>query len=361
MKILILTNLDMGLYKFRKELIEEFLLGKHEVILALPQGDYIEPLTKLGCSVIEAPVDRRGINPFKDFMLYLKYRKIMKQVDPDLVITYTIKPNIYGGMAARSAGKNYAVNVTGLGTAFEKPGILRSLVIALYRYALKEVKAVFVENSGIKDALGRYGLCNIDKVIVLNGAGVNTDRFPYQEYPHNDRMHFLFIGRIMKEKGIEEVLSAMKRLIDEGMSCILDVVGPYEEKKYEEIFGQCESEGWLKYHGYQDDVTPYIAACDCFVLPSYHEGMANTNLECASSGRPVITSAIPGCRESVIEGETGFLCEPQNVDSVYEAMRKILCCTESERTDMGRKGRQHMQEVFEKKLIVARTLQGLFQ
>ena len=182
------------------------------------------------------------------------------------------------------SNKQYVVNLTGLGTAFEKEGMLRSLVIGLYKYALKKVKAVFVENSDIGINADKFGLCDKEKIIVLNGAGVNTKTYGYK----------------MKEKGIDELLESMQRLTKEGYNCILDIVGPYEEE-YEPKIGRCESEGYVKYHGYQYDVRPFISSCDCFVLPSYHEGMANTNLECASSGRPVITSNIPGCREAVLE------------------------------------------------------------
>lgn len=357
MRILILANYDLGLYKFRKELIEELLDQGHEVYISLPDGDLVRPFEKMGCTFIDTPVDRRGINPKTDFGLFQHYRKMMKEVNPDLVITYTIKPNIYGGIVARLTGKQYAVNITGLGTAFENSGLIRTVVVNLYKVALKKAKVIFFENSSNREELLSFHCCDREKTVVLNGAGVNTETYAYQPYPHNDVVKFLFVGRVMKEKGIDELFSAMQRLVEEGQKCFLDVVGPFEEN-YKEKLEEYEKAGWLKYHGYQENVIPFISACDCFVLPSYHEGMANTNLECASSGRPIITSNISGCKEAVVEG-SGLLCEPKNVESLYEAMKKMIQA--DNREEMGIVGRNHMQDVFDKKKVVADTINALMQ
>lgn len=358
MRILILANYDLGLYKFRKELIEELLNLGHEVYISLPDGDLVRPFEKMGCTFIDTPVDRRGINPKTDFGLFQHYRKMMKEVNPDLVITYTIKPNIYGGIAARLAGKKYAVNITGLGTAFERPGAVRTVAINLYKIALKKAKVIFFENSGDRKELLSVKCCKQEKTVVLNGAGVNTETYAYQPYPNNDVVKFLFVGRVMKEKGIDEIFSAMQRLVAEDQKCFLDVVGPFEED-YKGKLEEYEKAGWLKYHGYQENVIPFIAACDCFVLPSYHEGMANTNLECASSGRPVITSNIPGCKEAVTEG-SGLLCEPKSVESLFRSMKAMIEKTREERERMGQVGRKHIEDVFDKKKVVAVTTKHLF-
>ena len=171
-------------------------------------------------------------------------------------------------------------------------------------------------------------------------------------------MRFLFVGRVMQEKGIDELFSAMERLRDEGAECTLEVLGGYEED-YADTIRRYEEKGWLRYHGYQLDVRPYIENAHCFVLPSYHEGMANTNLECAAMGRPVITSDIPGCREAVVDGKSGLLCRPKDVGSLYEAMRRFLEMTPDQREAMGRAGRQRMETVFDKRLVVAETVKHL--
>lgn len=357
MKILILANDSGGLYSFRKELIQE-LSKENELYAAVPFATHVQGLQKLELQLIECDVDRRGINPRKDLILLKKYNRILKDLNPDLVITYTIKPNIYGGIAARLNNKQYAINITGLGTAFENHGLIRRVVVNLYKFVLKKAKVIYFENSGNRDVLVSFRCCKSEQTVVLQGAGVNTEYYSYQPYPQNDMFKFLFVGRVMKEKGIGELFESMQKLTTDGNKCFLDVVGPFEEE-YNDTLKQYESKGWLKYHGYQEDVKPFIAACDCFVLPSYHEGMANTNLECASSGRPIITSNIPGCKEAVIEEVSGFLCEPREVGSLYEVMKKMVGMTREAREKMGRAGRRHMEEKFDKRKVVEETLKHL--
>ncbi len=358
MKVLILANNDVGLYKFRKELISE-LLKKNEVYISLPYGKFVDSLIEMGCKFIETKVDRRGMNPIKDLKLLKKYKRICKDLSPDYVITYTIKPNVYGGLVCRKQNINYAVNITGLGTAFQKKGLLNLLVSFLYRKALKNAKVVFFENEGNKRTFEEKGIISRDRGFLLNGAGVNLDTFSLFDYPFNkEKIHFLFIGRVMKEKGINELFAATKKLLNDGMNIYLDVVGEYEEN-YREIIEKYVNEGWLAYHGFQNDVKPFIEKCDCFILPSWHEGMANTNLECAASGRPVITSDIYGCRESVIDGVSGFLAKEKNADNLYSAMKKFCALSYEKRKQMGIEGRKHMEKNFDKKMVVSATIEAM--
>ena len=357
MKILILTNYDVGLYQFRRELIEE-LLKSHAVYISLPYGELVEPLKVMGCQFIDTPLERRGMNPFKDGKLFLTYRKLFRQVKPDLVIAYTIKPNVYGGFAARIAGIPYAVNITGLGTAFQSRGMLRKVVTQMYKLGCKKAKVVFFENAENRQIFLEEHIVREQQTCLLNGAGVNLEHYRLTEYPTGDETKFLFIGRVMKEKGVDELFAAMRKLVAEGYSCSLDVVGMYEED-YKEAIAQGETEGWLHFHGYQKDVRPFIASCHCFVLPSWHEGMANTNLECAASGRPVITSNIHGCLEAVVDGESGMLCKPKNVQSLYETMKHFCELPWEEKKRMGQNGRIHMEDEFDKRKVVEKTVRNL--
>ena len=357
MKILILANYDVGLYQFRRELIEE-LLKSHAVYISLPYGELVEPLKAMGCQFIDTPLERRGMNPFKDGKLFLTYLKLFRQVKPDLVITYTIKPNVYGGFAARINRIPYAVNITGLGTAFQSRGMLRKVVTQMYKLGCKKAKVVFFENAENRKIFLDEHIVREQQTCLLNGAGVNLEHYSVAEYPTGDETKFLFIGRVMQEKGVDELFSAMRKLVAEGYSCSLDVVGMYEED-YKEVIAQGETEGWLHFHGYQKDVRPFIANCHCFVLPSWHEGMANTNLECAASGRPVITSNIHGCLEAVEDGVTGFLCEKQNAESLYQVMKNFCELTYEERENMGREGRKRMEAVFDKRKVVEETIRHL--
>ncbi len=358
MNILILANNDVGLYQFRKELIQE-LLKENTVKISLPYGHLVDKLKEFGCDFIESSVDRRGINPIKDIKLLLSYLKIVKRSNPDLVITYTIKPNVYGGLVCRLLKKQYAVNITGLGTAFQGNGILRKVVVLLYKASLKKAKTVFFENAENMQIFLDEKICKKSQVCLLNGAGVNLEHFTPKEYPTQDsRIRFLFIGRVMKEKGIDELFEAMTRLRQDNIDCALDVVGSFEED-YEQKINQFTNEGWLRFHGYQTDVRPFLANSHCFVLPSYHEGMANTNLEAASSARPIITSNIHGCKEAVIDGVTGFLCESKNADSLYESMKKFINLPYDKKITLGLNGRKHMEDNFDKKRVVKETIKVL--
>ena len=358
LRILILANFDLGLYQFRRELIQE-LLKENNVYISLPYGKLVDPLVDAGCIFIDTPMERRGINPVKDLSLLSRYFCILSDIRPDLVVSYTIKPNIYGGWACRVKKIPYAVNITGLGTAFENDGLLKKMVITMYKAVLKKAKVVFFENSANRDLFVKEGIVCEEKTCVLNGAGVNLEHFAYAPYPHNDVFHLLFIGRVMKEKGIDELFEAMMRLVAEGQQCFLDVVGPFEED-YEERLRKYEKAGWLKYHGFQEDVRPFISACDCFVLPSYHEGMANTNLEAAAMGRPVITSNIPGCREAVIDGVSGYLCEPKDVESLHHTMHTMMGIDRNQREGLGKMGRKNMERFFDKTRIVNQTIDIMF-
>ncbi|MGI6264928.1 MAG: glycosyltransferase family 4 protein [Acutalibacteraceae bacterium] len=357
MKVWILANFDVGLYQFRRELIGE-LLKKADVTIALPYGPLVKPLVEDGCRFVDTPLDRRGINPFRDLKLWRTYRRLLKRDKPDLVVTYTVKPNVYGGLVCRMRRIPYAANITGLGTAFEKGGALRLLVSVLYKTALKKAKTVFFENAANRDLFLKEKIVTPEQACLLNGAGVNVSRFALAPYPCNEEIRFLFVGRVMREKGIDELLAAMKTLRERQIPCFLDVVGPCEED-YRERFDAARQEGWLRYHGYQEDVRPFIRQADCFVLPSWHEGMANTNLECAACGRPVITSDIPGCREAVVDGESGFLCPVRDEQTLFEMMERFCRLSRDQREQMGLRGRRHMEEEFDKNTIVAQTLSRL--
>ncbi len=353
-KILILANNSLGLYRFRADLIRT-LAQTYTVYASTPRNDHFDDLASVGCHAIETEVDRRGLNPVRDLRLLRTYRRLIREIQPDFVITYTIKCNVYGGYAARRAGVPYAVNVTGLGTAFQRPGLLRRVATCLCRIGLKRAAVVFFENGENRDVFCRLGIVRRDVCHVLHGAGVNLEQFPLTPYPADGGItKFLFIGRVMREKGVDELFSTMRRLRAAGQSCELHIVGDTEED-YRARLREGEEAGWLVYHGYQTDVRPFIAQTHCLVLPSYHEGMANVNLECASMGRPLITSRIHGCMEAVQEGETGFLCEPQNADSLFDVMQRFLRLPPAEREAMGRAGRAHMEAAFDKRQVVAET------
>ena len=358
-RILVLANNDVGLYRFRKDLLAALLRAGHEVYISLPDGVFISELVQLGCHFLDTPIDRRGMNPLHDSKLFHQYRAILKEVKPDLVLTYTIKPNIYGGLACRMAHIPYAVNITGLGSAIENGGWLKKFVLALYKPALKGARAVFFENAGNRDTLTATGVVPKGRDVVLNGAGVNLEDYPYQSYPQEGAVRFLFVGRVMREKGVDELFAAAKRMKQEyGDSVEFHIVGSFEEG-YKPLMDELEKAGVVKYHGYQSDMKRFYAMASCVVLPSYHEGMSNVLLEAAASGRPLITSDIPGCREAVEDGVSGYLCPAKDADALHEAMRRFVELPESWRGEMGRRGRERMEQRFSKTAVVAETIKHL--
>lgn len=358
MKILILTNHSYMLYQFRRELIEK-LLEKNEVVIGAPFGDHIDDFRTMGCRMLDIPVDRRGINPKTDLKLYNRYKKILKEEKPDKVITYSIKPNIYAGFACRKANIPYYVNVQGLGTAFQKKG-LSTVVTLMYKTALKKARTVFFENEVNAEEFIDRKILKKDKVTVLHGAGVNLERFVYQPYPSEDNgIHFLYLGRIMKEKGVDELFTSAKNLKGKyGDKVIFDLVGFFEDE-YKETVEQLEKDGVVVFHGFKSDPRPFYAMAHCIVLPSYHEGMSNVLLEAAATGRAIITSDIPGCREAVEDRKNGYLIEAKNSDDLEKAMEKFILVSMDEHKHMGLCGRAYMERMFDKKSVVEATFNAL--
>lgn len=365
-KILIITNHSYMLYQFRRELIEK-LMEEYEVVLSMPFVGHEDDFAAMGCKCVETDVDRRGINPVTDFKLLQFYNKIISDEKPDKVITYSIKPNIYAGLICKHRKIPYFANVQGLGTAFQKK-ILAQFVGILYKTAFRKVSAVFFENKGNAQEFINRKLVAQDKIVVLNGAGVNLEHYAYtprssrQEEEQNEesragKMHFLYLGRIMKEKGINELFTAMRRLHEEyGDRVVLDIVGFFEDE-YKNTVEKMVEDGIAVFHGFQEETRPYYAMADCIILPSYHEGMSNVLLEASAMGRPVITSDIPGCREAVEDGKSGYLCEVKDAGMLYAKMKQMVDKSVEERDAMGRCARKRMEEMFDKNRIVEQTVE----
>lgn len=353
-EILIITNHSYMLYQFRRELIEE-LMKKNEVVLSMPFVGHEDDFQKMGIRCIETDVDRRGINPKTDLKLMRTYFKLLKEENPDMVITYSIKPNIYAGYACRKLHIPYCVNVQGLGTAFQKKGIAQ-VVTVMYKAALKKAKTVFFENNVNAEEFVKRGIIPASKETILRGAGVNLEVYKKQPYPsEEDGIHFLFLGRIMKEKGVDELFTAARNMKKKyGDRVVFDLLGFFEDE-YKETVEQLAADGIVKFHGFQSDPRPFYAMSHCVVLPSYHEGMSNVLLEAAATGRALITSDIPGCREAVDEGINGYLCRKMDADSLEDCMNRFILASYECRRNLGAAGRRKMELEFDKKMVVHMT------
>src|SRR5699024_2662068 len=284
-----LVNHDVVIYNFRLEIVEKLLEEQFEVYVSSPYGERIDDLIEVGCDYIYTSVSRHGTNIIEDFNLLLHYRKVMKEVQTDIVLTFTIKPNIYGGMACRSLNIPYIANITGLGTAVENGGLMQKITVMLYKVAFKKIKCVFFQNKenqqffiDRKIALGKHQL--------LPGSGVNLERFPLLEYPNDEVVKFVFISRIMKEKGIDYYLEAAKYIKEKYPNTEFHICG-FTEEDYEDILKDYEDKGIIIYHGMVRDIREVLRFTHCTVHPTYYpEGMSNVLLESAASGRPVITT-----------------------------------------------------------------------
>ena len=351
MKVLILSNIDMGLYKFRRELLEE-LVKDNEVYFCVPDGDFVSKIKEIGCKFVSCNVlDRRSTNPIKDMKLIKLYRKTLKDINPDVVLTYTIKPNIYGGLVSCQMKIPYITNVTGLGTAIENGGLLARISIYLYKIGLRKASCVFFQNKNNQKLFVDKGIVK-GKTRLIPGSGVNLKAHCLEPYPSDDAgIRFLFVGRIMEDKGIEELLSEIRTIHKENKNVLLDIVG-FCDEDYSTTLDEAEREGAIINHGVQSDVHPFYTRCHCTVLPSYHEGTANVMLESSSTGRPVITTRVPGCQETFDEGITGFGCEAKNAESLNVAIRKFLLLSQDERKEMGLAARAKMEKEYDRNIVL---------
>ena len=354
-KVMFLTNHSYMFYQFRRELAQD-LLQDYEVVISTPFNGREDDLRDMGCKVIETKFERRGISPTGELELYRTYLRLLKEEQPDFVITYSIKPNVYGGRACQKLGIPYAVNVQGMGTAFEKPG-LRQVASTLYREGCKGARVVFFENKSDAEYFTDHKIIRQDLAFVLPGAGVNTTYYAYSPLEDHDKFHFLYLGRIMKEKGIDELFEAMRRIHEEYPDTVLDIVG-FTEEDYESKINQLVNDGIAVFHGFHRDPRPFYVSADCVVLPSYHEGMSNVLLEAASVGRVVIATDIPGCRESVENDRTGYLVKPKDTASLLHAMETVLSLSEHKLSEMGMDGHLKMENEFNRYKVVKQVMEA---
>lgn len=351
MKILVLANFGMGLYKFRKELIENLININNEVFISLPNDEYVPKLQNLGCKFIDTHLDRRGTNPISDLKLLKFYIKTINSIKPDIVLTYTIKPNVYGGIACRITKTRYLTNVTGLGTAVENEGLMQKVTLALYKIGLRNSSCVFFQNEPNRQFFINKHIVK-RKSRLIPGSGVNLEQHNFEDYPEDDKtIRFLFIGRIMKAKGIDELLEAAKKVKAEYPNIQFDLIGGGEED-YTKKLTELESSGIIKYHGQQNDVHSFIKKSHSTILPSYHEGTANVLLESAASGRPVLASQVTGCKETFDEGSSGLGFKVKDTDSLVEAIVRFIKLPYDKKKAMGLAGRKKMEKEFDRNIVV---------
>ena len=356
-KILFLANSDLAVYNFRLELVERLLREGHEVWISTPYGERIDRLVSLGCHYVPVTISCHGLNPFKDLGLLFRYFKLMRRIRPDAVLSYTIKPNLYGSFAGRLLNCTCIANITGLGMGLRKTFLLTWLIKQMYKIALAKNKCIFFQNNDNLKFFRDNHLLKCKHRLVL-GSGVNLSHFQYEKYPDTDA-RLIYVGRIMRDKGIDELLSVIPDLAQAEPSFILDIVGNIAEDCYLEKIKALEARGVVRYHGAQFDVRPFIKQANAIVLPSYHEGMSNVLLEASAMGRPVLASRIPGCVETFDEERTGLGFEPRNHQYLLQTIKRFLSLPHAEKEAMGRAARKKIEDSFDRQLVVNAYMEEL--
>lgn len=353
-KILILANNSVGLYNFRFELIQELINKGYEVYFSLPESaedEKVKLIMASGAKHIQTNINRRGMNPFEDIKLIKEYKKIIEEINPDVVLTYTIKPNIYGTYAASKFNKPVIINITGVGTSLTTSK-LKYLVANLYKYACKKARYVFFQNSNNHSLFISNNMVDSKKTILIPGSGVNTTRFsPTDNVKNDENIRFLFVGRLMKEKGIEQYLEAATKLTKKYSNVEFNIVGPFEEQQYKEIM-KSNNNPRIKYLGISGDIRNEIKTVDCIVNPSYHEGMSNVLLEGAAMGKPLIASDIPGCKEIIENGYNGLLFEVKSAESLEDKLINFIELDNEEKEIMGKNSRKKIEHEFDRNIVV---------
>ena len=353
-KVLILANDTTYVYNLRTAIIKELIKNNYEVYIAAEILEFESELKKMKCHLININISRHSTNPISDIKLMFKYKKIFKSIKPDIILSYNIKPNVYGGMASRSISARFMPNITGLGTALEYPGIMQKLTIILHKIGLKKAYTVFFQNSENIDFFKKHNiLSKRTNTVLLPGSGVDLRVHKVLEYPKDKIIRFLFVARIMKDKGIDIYLETAKQIKEMYPNTEFHICGYCDDIKYKQILDEYEKKNIIIYHGEQKNMIPYFKMANAIIHPSYYpEGMSNVLLEAAAHGRPIICTDRSGCKETVDDNKSGFIVPVKNTEKVIESVEKIIQMTNKKREQMGLNGRKKIEREFDRKIVV---------
>ncbi|MGL5023157.1 MAG: glycosyltransferase family 4 protein [Cetobacterium sp.] len=358
MKILILANSIIGIYKFRRELLYKFIELGYEVTISSPNddlGNFIQDLKNHGIKYLETKIDRRGINLLKDLKLFNDYLTIIKKEKPNCILTYTIKPNIYGSLAAQFLKIKYINNVTGLGTGLQNNTLLAKILKKLYKLSFFNSNCIFFQNKANLNFFINNNILNklSSKIILVPGSGVNLENFyPIEKNEINEEKKILCIGRIMDEKGIREYLNCAINIKKMRKDVEFQLLGALEEEKYKPLIDELEKQGIIKYLGISNDIRKQLKEVDCVVNPSWHEGMSNVLLEAGAMKKFLIASNIPGCNEIVKNNITGLTFKVKDEEELEKKITEYLYMDCGKRTDIVENLYNHINKNFDRNKII---------
>ncbi|WP_296949176.1 glycosyltransferase family 4 protein [uncultured Massilia sp.] len=364
-KVVISINTAWNIYNFRAGLIRSLIAEGYEVVALSPKDEYSQRLVKLGCQVVDLPMDTNGTHPGRDLLLLARYYKVLRAINPHAFLGYTIKPNVYGSLAAHALGIPVINNIAGLGATFIRDSLVTKVVRGLYKVALKRSHKVFFQNADDQSLFVESRLVAKAQTSLLPGSGLNLDHYmpPAPDDQAAKPFRFLLVARMLKDKGVEEFADAARLLRQSGATAEFHLLGDAGNGNPNAVpaerLAQWQSEGLVVYHGKTDDVRPHLAAADCVVLPSYREGVPRSLLEAAAMARPIVATDVVGCRDAVDHGVTGLLCEAKSAASLAQQMGAMLAMAPAQRARMGAAGRSKVETQFDEQIVIQKYLQAL--
>jgi glycosyltransferase involved in cell wall biosynthesis len=363
MKVAIVLNTSWNIYNFRMNLIRSLQSEGHEIHTIAPTDDYTHYLTEAGCTHHALKMDSRGANPIKDLALIFELYGIYKRVKPDVILHYTIKPNVYGSLAASLLKIPVVNNVCGLGTVFLKDDMLSSIAMFLYKISFRFPKKVFFQNPDDLKLFIDKKLVPSNTVDLLPGSGIDLSKFKSMEFQRNEKFTFLLISRLITDKGVIEYIDAVKKLRAEGLDARFQVLGAIDSAHKrgirKEIIQNWIDTGIIEYLGTTKDVRQFIERADCIVLPSYREGTPRTLLEAASSSKPIVATNVPGCNQVVEHTVNGLLCNLKDADDLAAKMRDMANYDDHTLKNMGQNGRRKMEAEYDESIVIDKYLRTL--
>lgn len=365
MHVLLTGNTTFKLANFREGLIRRLLADGHRVTVVAPPDEYVEKIRALGCHFVPLQMDRNGTSPISEARLLFSILKVIRRARPDVVFSYTIKNNIYGGIACRVLGIPFVSNVTGLGPTFNTAGLLNRTVRSLYRIAFGKARAVFFQNSSDLELFTGSRLVSKDRVRLLPGSGVDLKRFAASPLPESgEDIRFLLVARLLWDKGVGVYADAARKVRETFPQAHFQLLGPLDPDSKSGIskarLEEWVSEGAVEYLGSTHDVVPFLRATHCVVLPSYYrEGTPRSLLEAGAIGRPIITTDMPGCRDVLVEHESGFLVAPRDAEQLAATCEAFLRLSPEEQRAMGAASRRHIAQTYDEEIVIGAYLELL--
>ncbi|MDH4091656.1 MAG: glycosyltransferase family 4 protein [Cyclobacteriaceae bacterium] len=363
MRIAIVVNTSWNIHNFRMNFVHALLAKGHEVHTLAPEDDYTHLLTQAGCVHHRVKMDSRGANPIKDSALIIELFMIYKRVKPDVILHYTIKPNVYGTIAASLLKIPVVNNVCGLGTVFLRRNFVSFIAISLYKISFRFASKIYFQNpEDLRLFLDRR-LVPADAADILPGSGIDLKRFQPSTFKRNDKFTFLLISRLITDKGVLEFIEAVRKLRAKGMNAKFQVLGPMDPQHTRgikiKVIQEWIDSGTIEYLGVTDDVREYIEKADCIVLPSYREGTPRTLLEAASSGKPIIATDVAGCNNVVQNNFNGLLCKLKDAGDLAEKMTVMASLEDEKLKAFGRNGRTKMETEYDEAVVINKYLSTL--